>query len=156
MSAIALITNLVLVSVVLVVIGSVFVRYFGVFPGSLDWATEYGRFAIVWVVMLGSTVALGKGAHVGIDFTPSLPQRLHRPVRAAAAVLSFAFVAILAWEGTVLCLATTRQISPAMGVPMSVGYLAIPVGAGIMAAQLLLLACAPHIMREGPSPLAEP
>lgn len=154
MNIIALVTNLLLVSIVLVVIGAVFVRYFGVLRGSLDWATEYGRFAIVWVVMLGSTVALAKGAHVGIDFGPVLPSWLHRPVRTAAGVLGFVFVAVLAWQGGSLCLATTRQISPAMGVSMSLAYLAIPVGAGIMALQSVLFACWPAAMQQWSPPSA--
>jgi TRAP-type C4-dicarboxylate transport system permease small subunit len=145
MQAVALLANLVLVSIVLVVLCSVAVRYFGVFQGSLDWATEYSRFAIVWVVMLGSTMALDRGAHVGIDFSPVIPASMHRPVRTLAAMLGFLFVAVLAWQGFVLCLATTRQISPAMGVPMSAGYLAIPVGASIMAVQCILFACFPEL-----------
>ena len=35
-----------------------------------------------------------------------------------------------------------------MGIPMSNAYLAIPVGASIMAVQLLLLAFSPEIMRQ--------
>lgn len=148
MQAIALSTNLVLVSIVLVVLGAVIVRYFGVFQGSLDWATEYGRFAIVWVAMLGSAVALDRGAHVGIDLSPVLPKRLHRPVRIAAAGLAFVFVTVLAWQGFLLCLATTRQISPALGIPMSLAYLAVPTGAAIMALQSALFAALPGLAAE--------
>ncbi len=148
MQTIALVANLVLVSIVIVVLCSVAVRYFGIFQGSLDGATEYGRFAVVWTVMLGSTLALDRGAHVGIDFSAVIPTRLQRPVRTLAALLGFVFVTVLAWQGFLLCLATTRQISPSMGVPMSVGYLAIPVGASIMALQCILFACMPELMRR--------
>ena len=139
MQTIALVANLVLVSIVIVVLCSVAVRYFGIFQGSLDGATEYGRFAIVWTVMLGSTLALDRGAHVGIDFSAMIPTRLQRPVRTLAALLGFVFVTVLAWQGFLLCLATTANFS-SMGVPMSVGYLAIPVGASIAALQCILFA----------------
>lgn len=154
MKAIALLANLALVSIVLVVLCSVAIRYFGVFRGLLDWATEYGRFAIVWVVMLGSTIALDRGAHVGIDFSPLIPARLHRPIRTAAAVMAFVFVAVLAWQGFALCLATTRQISPALGLPMSDAYLAVPVGATIMALQCVVFAFIPGLMERW-SPTAQ-
>lgn len=148
MRAIALLANLVLVSIILVVLCSVAVRYFGIFQGALDWANEYSGFAIVWVVMLGSTIALDRGAHVGIDLGTLIPAPLRGPLRRLAALLGFVFVVVLAWQGFVLCLATTRQISPAMGVPMSIGYLAVPVGASVMAVQFVLLSAMPHLMQR--------
>ena len=41
------------VALIMVVLAAVAVRYLGVFAGSLHWATEFGRFAIIWIVMLG-------------------------------------------------------------------------------------------------------
>ena len=66
------------------------------------------------------------------------------------------FVAVLAWQGALLCLATTQQISPALGLPMGFAYLAIPVGAGIMALQSILFACFPRLIEHwSPSVVAE-
>ena len=92
--------------IVIVVLCSVAqVRYFGIFRGSLDGATEYGRFAIVWTVMLGSTLALDRGAHVGIDFSAMIETRSCsvRFWNACGMVLGFVFVTVLAWQGFLLC-----------------------------------------------------
>lgn len=151
MAALRLVTNLALVSLVLVVLIAVAVRYFGVFNGSLDWASEYSRFGVIWVVMLGAAVAFDQGAHVAIDFTDKMPSRTQRLVRAAGYLCGVAFVAVLAWQGFRLSFATMRQISPALGIPVGYAYLAIPVGAVIMTVQSLLFALMPELRERRPS-----
>jgi TRAP-type transport system small permease protein len=148
--------NAALVALIMVVLAAVAVRYLGVFAGSLHWATEFGRFAIIWIVMLGSAVALHKGAHVAIDFIDWLPQRTQRTVRSLGSLMSVAFLAVLAWQGFKLSQATLRQVSPALGLPMGYSYLAIPVGATIMTLQSVLFAVMPELARtdEGPSSAA--
>jgi TRAP-type C4-dicarboxylate transport system permease small subunit len=156
MNLLSILTSIGLASIIVVVLCSVAVRYFGVFQGSLDWATEYSRFGIVWVVMLGSAVAFDRGAHVGIDFTIRMPPALGRIVRSAGALLGLVFVTVLAWQGFVLSFETMRQISPALGLPMGYAYLAIPTGASIMALQSVLFAAMPALMvRWAPSAEAE-
>ena len=125
-------------------------RYFGIFQGSLDGATmNTAASPSSGLVMLGQAPWRWTAARMSAsDFSAVIPTRLQRPVRTVAALLGFVFVTVLAWQGYLLCLATTRQISPSMGVPMSVGYLAIPVGASIMALQCILFACMPELMRR--------
>jgi TRAP-type C4-dicarboxylate transport system permease small subunit len=152
MAALRLVTNLALVSLVLVVLAAVAVRYFAIFNGSLDWASEYSRFGIIWVVMLGAAIAFDEGAHVAIDFTDRVPTRARRLVRAAGYLCGVAFVAVLAWQGFRLSASTMRQISPALGVPVGYAYLAIPVGAAIMTVQSLLFIFIPGLRERRPSP----
>jgi TRAP-type transport system small permease protein len=151
MAGLRLVTNLALVSLVIVVLAAVAVRYFGIFNGSLDWASEYSRFGIIWVVMLGAAVAFDQGAHVAIDFTDTMPPRTQRIVRSAGYICGIAFVAVLAWQGFRLSFATMRQISPALGIPVGYAYLAIPVGAVIMTVQSLLFALLPDVREKRPS-----
>jgi TRAP-type C4-dicarboxylate transport system permease small subunit len=133
-----------LVLLVAVVSASVVVRYFGLFGGSLHWATELSRFIIVWVVMLGAVVAFDHGAHIAVAlFQESLPPAGRRVVEATAYLLSLAFIVVLAWSGLRLALATMRQISPALGLPMGYVYLAIPVGAALIAVQSVLFVVYP-------------
>jgi TRAP-type transport system small permease protein len=154
MAALRVVTNLVLVSLVVVVLAAVAVRYFGVFNGSLDWASEYSRFAVIWVVMLGAAIAFDQGAHVAIDFTDMMPPPTRRIVRSLGYLCGIAFVAVLAWQGFRLSFATMRQISPALGIPVGYAYLAIPVGAVIMTVQSLLFAVMPDL-RERRASLEE-
>jgi TRAP-type C4-dicarboxylate transport system permease small subunit len=150
MTGLRLVTNLAMVSLVVVVLAAVLVRYFGVFNGSLDWSSEYSRFGIIWVVMLGAAVAFDQGAHVAIDFTDKMSPRMRRAVRAAGYLCGVGFVAILAWQGLRLSLATMRQLSPALGIPVGYAYLAIPVGAAIMTVQSLLFALMPELQERRP------
>jgi TRAP-type C4-dicarboxylate transport system permease small subunit len=142
---IRVLTSLALVFLVIVVLLAVVVRYVGIFPGSLHWATELSRFSIIWIVMLGSAIALDRGAHVGIELSKALPERWARLVRAAAYLLGVAFLSVLAWEGFKLSQATMRQISPALGLPMGYAYLALPVGAAIMVLQSVLFTIRPDL-----------
>ena len=152
LAAITWIVNTALVIVVLVVLLAVFARYTGYLPGTLHWATEFSRFSIIWIVMLGSVVALHRGAHVAIDITEWLPVRSRWLVRSAAYLLSIVFLAVLAWEGFILSMATMRQISPALSLPMGYAYFAIPVGATFMVLQAALFLVLPSL-RGGDSPL---
>jgi TRAP-type transport system small permease protein len=154
MGALRVVTNLVLVSLVVVVLAAVAVRYFGVFNGSLDWASEYSRFAVIWVVMLGAAIAFDQGARVAIDFIDMMPPPTRRIVRSLGYLCGIAFVAVLAWQGFRLSFATMRQISPALGIPVGYAYLAIPVGAVIMTVQSLLFAVMPDL-RERRASLEE-
>lgn len=146
MQVISMLSNFGLVSIVVVLLASVLVRYLDILQGSLDWGAEYCRFAISWVIMLGSAVALDRGAHVGIDLTGMVPARLRRAMRSVASGLAFAFVGVLAWQGFLLSAETMDQISPALGLPMGYAYLAVPVGAAIMAVQSVLFAIRPELM----------
>jgi TRAP-type C4-dicarboxylate transport system permease small subunit len=147
LDAIRIATNAALVMLVVVVLAAVAVRYLGIFRGSLHWATEYSRFAIVWIAMLGSAVALDKGAHMAIDFTEQLPAAIRARVRSAGFIIGTVFLAVLAWQGFRLSLATMLQVSPALGLPMGYAYLAIPVGATIMTLQSVLFALMPDLAR---------
>ena len=136
----------VLVALVAVVMGSVVVRYFGLFQGSLHWAQELARFAVVWMVMLGCVLGLDRGAHMSVEVLPdSLAPPLRRAIGVLALGIAATFLALLAWHGFMLAFATMGQVSPALGVPMGWVYLSIPVGASLMLGQSALFALRPDL-----------
>ena len=60
---------LVMVAVAVLVIDvlwQVFTRFIMGDPSS--WTEELATFLLIWVALLGSAVALGRGAHLGIDY----------------------------------------------------------------------------------------
>ena len=127
-----------LVVLVALVVAAVVVRYFGVFGGSLHWTDEASRFTMIWLAMLGSVVALDRGAHLAVTMLPdALGPRGRFVVLVVANLLSAAFVFVLAWKGLELSQRTMRQVSPSLGLPMGAVYLAIPVAAAIMFVQLI-------------------
>ena len=135
-----------LVLLVVLVASAVVVRYFGLFGGSLHWADEAARFTMVWLAMLGSVVALDRGAHLAVTLLPdALSPATKRAMTLVSSLLSAIFVVVLAWKGWELSMRTMGQVSPALGLRMGYVYMAIPVAAALMSVQLLAL---PFLLRK--------
>jgi len=114
---------------VLDVLLQVFTRFVLNKPSS--WTEERAVFMLIWVSLLGAAVALGRGAHLGIDyFVGKLPER----VRLATEVFVFFCVAafsflVMVLGGIDLVRSTLElgQPSPALNVQMGHVYLAVPI-----------------------------
>jgi TRAP-type C4-dicarboxylate transport system permease small subunit len=138
------ITYAILATVVVSVAASVVIRYFGLFGGSLYWVDELSRFTTIWMVMLGSAIALDARGHVAINVLPHLlPHRARKIINVVVDLSSALFVGVLGWYGYVISFFTMRQISPSLQVPMGYVYLAIPVSCTMMLARLLLFVARP-------------
>lgn len=96
-----------------------------------SWTEELATFLMIWVGLLGGSVALNRGAHLGIDY---LVMKLSQ--RKALYVTLFIFAVIAAFSllvmvvgGSQLVYRTliTKQVSPALGLKMGYVYLAIPI-----------------------------
>lgn len=135
-----------LVLLVFLVASAVAVRYFGLFGGSLHWADEASRFTMIWLAMVGSVVALDRGAHLSVTLLPdALSPVTKRMMLLVSTLLSTVFVGVLAWKGWELSMRTMGQLSPALGLRMGYVYMAIPVAATVMSIQLLTL---PFLVRK--------
>ena len=92
---------------------------------------EIATFMLVWVALLGAAVAMGRGAHLGIDyFVGKLPAR----AKLATEVLVFFVVAVFSLlvmvvGGADLVASNFElgQVSPALHVNMGYVYLAVPI-----------------------------
>ncbi len=119
-----------------VVILQVFFRFVIYVP--FPWSEELARYLMIWMGLVGSSVALRRGRHIGVN---SLVERFPFPLRRAAAIAVhltlIGFLALIAREGWRLALFNAAQKSPAMMIPMLYPYLAIPVGAALMIVELL-------------------
>jgi len=95
----------------------------------LPWSEELARFLFVWVVFLGSAVAVKEKAHVGLEyFVDLLEISKRRIVYALAYILCMFMSLIVAKNGFTVVKSTLVQLSPAMQVPMGYVYFAIPLG----------------------------
>lgn len=95
------------------------------------WTDELATFLLIWVALLGAAVALGRGAHLGIDyFVSKLPEksRIRTELFVFGAVTLFSLL-VMVVGGADLVRTTLRleQISPALGLDMGYVYLAIPI-----------------------------
>lgn len=134
-----------LVAVTLLVLFAAGIRYLGIWPGYLHWVSELTRFAIIWLVMLGSAVAHDQGAHVAIEMPTTFPPKLRRFMGIAGALVSIAFLVVLFVYGLELSLRTMRQLTPALKMPTGFAYLALPVGASLMLLQTFLFVMVPGL-----------
>jgi TRAP-type C4-dicarboxylate transport system permease small subunit len=130
--------TIVMTVLVLDVVWQVLSRYVLTDPSS--WTEELATYLMIWVGMLGASVALNRGSHLGIDYMVSKFSVRNR--------LFGMFI------GGILLVSRTLELgqtSPAMKVPMGYVYLAVPISGFflvIYSVQLLLERIA--TLRKGP------
>lgn len=131
-------TSLVFTS--LLVFVQVFLRY--VFNYSLSWSEEIARYLIIWFVFIGSSIAVREKAHATMDaLTTYLPDKGKRICSLLANLVAISFCIILMWSGSTIVSSVMEfgNVTPAIGLPMFIPYLALPVGAGLMFIRFLQL-----------------
>ena len=114
---------------VLDVVWQVFTRYVLGEPSS--WSEELATFLMIWVGMLGASVALHRGAHLGIDYFVgklSIRVRTWTEVVVFAAIGLFSLFVLLIGGGLLTrTMLQMGQVSPAMGLKIGYVYLALPI-----------------------------
>jgi TRAP-type C4-dicarboxylate transport system permease small subunit len=109
----------------------VVLRY--VFQSPFSWAEELARYLLVWITCLGSAYAIRDGMHISISY---LQTKLRGPAQTAVTaiiyVLTLGFFIYCIKEGSMFSLEQWDQRSTAMQIPMTLPYMAIPLGFAIM------------------------
>lgn len=114
----------------------VFFRYF--LGNPIFWAEELARYSLVWMTFIGAAVGLRAGMLACMDL---LVTRFSAPMRkwitALVIVLNCALLGFLLYYSIVLVglPSLTSQKSPAMRLPMSYVYSAMPIGLALMLLQ---------------------
>src|SRR5690606_14386746 len=132
---------LLLLSITLVIFANVVLRYF--FGSSLSWAEEYGRYALIWLTLIGTSVCVHKGLHIAVDvWGNKLPPWLAAFWEGAVNVFSAIACLGVTWFALSLVQKSwqTGQKTVALGLPMWFMYGAIVAGMALAALQYLLLA----------------
>ncbi|MCR4425244.1 MAG: TRAP transporter small permease [Firmicutes bacterium] len=125
-----------LVAMVLSVFLQVVFRYALAQP--LSWAEELARFLFVWISMLSAAGGLGGSMRQGVDLvTRRLPVKARAVIGILVRLGTVLFCSVLVMWGIELVKIVHYQTSPAMGVPMSWVYSAVPVAAGLMVFMLV-------------------
>jgi len=116
------------------VLWQVFTRFVMGKPSS--WTEELATFLLIWVSLLGAAVALGRGAHLGIDyFTHKLPKRNRIQTELFVFALVSMFSLLVMVIGGISLVRQTlalEQISVALHIPMGYVYLAIPISGAFL------------------------
>jgi C4-dicarboxylate transporter, DctQ subunit len=112
---------------------NVVLRYWFLSP--ISWAEELTLYIMVWIVFVGSSVAIRTRGHIAIDL---LPMALSPPGRRRLAMLvglvTLAFLVVFFYYSGqhTLRVRSIDQVTPVMQAPMWLAYLAMPAGSALM------------------------
>jgi TRAP-type C4-dicarboxylate transport system permease small subunit len=123
-----------------VILVQVFLRY--VVKASLPWSEELARYLMVWIGMMGASLALQEGRHIEVTLLLDRVPRSVRKILTGIALLAvLTFLGLILQQGLLLTTNIWLQRSPAMDLPMVIPYAAVPLGAVLMMIQVLLAFC---------------
>jgi TRAP-type C4-dicarboxylate transport system permease small subunit len=132
-----------------VIFVGVITRYLFNLP--LAWSEEVSRFSFVWLSLLGAETCLRERGHLGVDlFMQYVPASLRRGIEVGVQVAMGGLLGVLFVGGIELTRVTHAQASPALGMPMSYVYAAVPIGAGLMFLELGLQTLAGRSLAGAP------
>jgi TRAP-type C4-dicarboxylate transport system permease small subunit len=135
-----------------VVVAEVLLRYSA--GRSLIVTEELSRYGMIWVALLGSVLVLREEGHIAAGGLGRLGTRGQRVAHAAADLLSLLFLLVLATAGIQTLPGQLDQQTLTLGVTIFWFYLALPVGALLMA--LVLVARLLGLDRVTPEPPSLP
>ncbi|MBR4410899.1 MAG: TRAP transporter small permease [Firmicutes bacterium] len=116
---------------------AVIMRY--IFNDSLIWSEEVCRFSFVWISLLSTGYAVNNGGHLMVDVLTMFEEKIPGVIKGIQLVINIIWVAFciyFAKEGFITA-ASSMQLSPALGIPMTLVYGAVPAGAIIMGIRVL-------------------
>lgn len=151
-----IVTNIAAVLFVLMaafVIIQVFSRY--VLNYSVPWTEEYSRYLFIYVVLLGSSIAVKAKAHVAVGmFADRLGRRTRHAVAIFAVLVSCGFFLAMVYGSYYSMLIAAKQLSPATETNIGLVYFAAPLSGALML--LYSLEILFELLRDGPpEPVAE-
>ena len=121
-----------------VVLLGVFFRYVLLDP--IVWSEELSTFMMVWVAMLGASMGIRRGRHVGVSYVVdqvSLLKKNKRIISIVVNLLILVFLYVLIKEGLYLAMFAKNQISAALGISMFWPYFGLLVGGVACVIQLV-------------------
>ncbi len=123
--AVMLVTGILVIDVVL----GVFTRY--VLDDQISWTEELARMLLIWVSLLGASVAFIRKSHLGVDYFVG---KLNEKWQTISQILVYLLVAIfssivLIYGGYSLVSSALKysQPTPALNIEMGYVYIAVPI-----------------------------
>lgn len=124
--ALKFILGLLLGLMILPVFLQILSRYTPLIPRFI-WTEEIARFCFVWIVMIGSMIAVRDDAHFDVDLFPEPETKRQRGVAKLIVHAAMACLAIIfLWYGTEFARFGLRQESEMWGINMLSIYIAFP------------------------------
>lgn len=118
-------------TLILIVAINVLCRY--ILRNSLFWVTELTCYILVYLIFLGSALALYQGEHVGINTDRiKIPKALNFFLKRASIFLNYIFISFLIVFGTILSCQNMKSYTGVLPIPMGYVYFAVPVSGVVM------------------------
>jgi len=122
--------------IVAIVTAEVTLRY--LFSHSMIFTEELSRYLMVWIVFLGSALAIRDGSHIHIQIlVKRLGPRMQQNVKLTSYALIIAFLVFITVEGLKILPRQLQQMCITIDISLFYFYLAIPVGSILMIIFLL-------------------
>lgn len=118
---------------VLIILLSVIMRY--VFQNALSWGEEAAILLLIYSTFVGASLVLREREHVGIDIiTLRMSKRTEKATALVAMVITMAYCSVLGFYGWMMATSPSalNTVTPALGVPVWVTQLAVPLGLTLM------------------------
>ena len=100
---------------------------------SLPWSEEFARYAMIYMVYIGTSVGVKYGNHIAVEFIVNLlPKKGQKIMEVIVCLLMIVCFAIICRYGLKLVGVTMMQKSPAMQIKMGYVYFALVLGGVLM------------------------
>ncbi len=101
-------------------------RFIGFIPRYI-WTEEIARFAFIWVIMLGATIAVRDKTHFAIDMLPKFSPKVERSMHLLLMVSMLLFAIVFIVGGIQFARFGATQQSEISELPMLAIYIAWPI-----------------------------
>ena len=118
-------------ALIVIVAINVICRY--ILKNSLFWVTELTCYILVYLIFLGSALALYQGEHVGVNTDGiKIPKTLKFFFERVSIFLNYVFIIFLIVFGTILSCQNMKSYTGVLPIPMGYVYFAVPVSGVVM------------------------
>lgn len=92
----------------------------------ISWVEDVAMLLLVWMVFIGSALAVRYGGHYTVDVYGALPVGLDRALRILSVLVVLIVLVVLFWKGIELGWRLRFRLSGAAEIPMYMFYAAFP------------------------------
>jgi TRAP-type C4-dicarboxylate transport system permease small subunit len=119
-------TYILLVSVTIIAVLGVYYRYVLIDP--LQWAEEIARYILIWMTLIGASIAVKERKHVMLtSVVVRIPERMSLIIEIVFFLIIIFIIGLIANE--------TKTISPSLQISMVWAHTALPVGFALILIQ---------------------
>lgn len=97
------------------------------------WTEELARMSFVWLIFLGSAIAVKEGTHLSLDMiTAAVPPRVRTAMQYWVLLLILVLSGVIFYAGGSYCLRSMGKTAVTLPIPSNCVYVAVPISAVLM------------------------